>query len=241
MNEQSLVDIRGLRVDRGAFSLRVAEWTVAAGAVVGVVGPNGAGKTTLLDCLAGLVRPSEGTVRVVGRDPITDPVFVRSRAGFMSDDQPLFDLSVARLFRTLSGYYATWDEVLVEELLARFRVNPRARVRDLSRGQGTSVRIIAALAFRPDVVVLDEPGTGLDLGARRAVLESVLSVARDPTRSVIISSHQLADVERIADSLLVIRDGRVAAEGPTDAIVHEGKSLEETLFALRASGMEAAS
>lgn len=241
MSQTHLVDIRGLRIDRGAFSLRIPEWTVAPGSVVGVVGPNGAGKTTLIDCLAGLIRPTEGTVRVVGRDPVAEPMFVRSRAGFMSDDRPLFDLSVARLLRMLSGYYASWDEALVEELLARFRVDPRVRVRDLSRGQGTSVRIIAALAFRPDVVVLDEPGTGLDLGARRAVLEAVLSVARDPTRSVIISSHQLADVERIADALLVLRDGRVAALGPTDAVVQDGESLEETLLVLRASGMEAAS
>ncbi|EDM80617.1 ABC transporter related protein [Plesiocystis pacifica SIR-1] len=241
MSQTHLVDIRGLRIDRGAFSLRIPAWTVAPGSVVGVVGPNGAGKTTLIDCLAGLIRPTEGTVRVVGRDPAAEPMFVRSRAGFMSDDRPLFDLSVARLLRMLSGYYASWDEALVEELLARFRVDPRVRVRDLSRGQGTSVRIIAALAFRPDVVVLDEPGTGLDLGARRAVLEAVLSVARDPTRSVIISSHQLADVERIADALLVLQDGRVAASGPTDEVVQDGESLEETLLVLRASGMEAAS
>ena len=241
MTEEALIEVQNLRVDRGGFTLNVPGWSVEPGIVVGIVGPNGAGKTTLLDCLAGLTAPSEGTVRVMGRDPRVDPAYVRSRAGFMSDDRPLFDLSVARLLRTLSGYYATWDEDLVGQLLARFRIDPRLRVRDLSKGQGTSLRAVTALAFRPRLLVLDEPGTGLDLGARRTMLESILGVARDPERSVVVSSHQLADVERIADVLLVLREGRVVAQGPTDTIVQDGQSLEDTLFALRASGLEAVS
>lgn len=241
MSEEALIEVQNLRVDRGGFTLRVPHWTVEPGMVVGLVGPNGAGKTTLLDCLAGIVRPSEGTVRVVGRDPFVDPSFVRSRAGFMSDERPLFDLTVARLLRTLSGYYATWDETLVRSLLGRFRIDARTRVRELSKGQGTSLRAIVSLAFKPDVLVLDEPGTGLDLGARRTMLESILDVARDPTRSVVISSHQLTDVERIADVLLVIREGSVAAQGAIHDIVAEGQTLEETLFSLRASGLEAVS
>lgn len=241
MNDEALIEVQNLRVDRGGFTLKVPHWSVEPGTVVGVVGANGAGKTTLLDCLAGLLRPTDGSVRVLGRDPVADPSFVRSRAGFMSDDRPLFDLSVARLLRTLSGYYPTWDESLVHDLLTRFRIDPRMRVRDLSKGQGTSVRAIASLAFRPDVLVLDEPGTGLDLGARRTMLESILSVARDPARSVVVSSHQLTDIERIADVLLVLREGTVVAQGRTDSIVEEGQTLEETLFSLRASGLEAVS
>ncbi|MEM6992943.1 MAG: ABC transporter ATP-binding protein [Myxococcota bacterium] len=238
MTDETLVEVDDLQVARGGFGLHVPRWSVQAGSVVGVVGPNGAGKTTLLDCLAGIVRPSLGKVRVLGRDPAADPAFVRSRAGFMSDDRPLFDLTVARLLHTLSGYYTTWDEDLVVHLLDRFAVDRQAHVRDLSKGQGTCVRVIAALAFRPTVAVLDEPGTGLDLGARQALLQSVVEVARDPVRAVVISSHQLSDLERITDALLVLRGGRVVAEGPTDVVVPEGKSLQEALVHLRAAGSE---
>lgn len=238
MTDETLVEVNDLRVARGGFGLHVPTWTVAAGSVVGVVGPNGAGKTTLLECLAGILQPTQGTVRVLGRDPAADPVFVRSRAGFMSDDRPLFDLTVAKLLHTLSGYYATWDDDLVMHLLGRFAVDPQAHVRELSKGQGTCVRVIAALAFRPAIAVLDEPGTGLDLGARLALLHSVVEVARDPVRSVIISSHQLSDLERIADALVVLRGGKVVAQGPTDVVVPEGKSLQEALVHLRAAGSE---
>lgn len=238
MTDETLVEVTDLRVTRGGFGLHVPKWTVEPGSVVGVVGPNGSGKTTLLECLAGLIRPAHGRVRVLGRDPLADPAFVRSRAGFMSDERPLFDLKVGRLLQTLSGYYATWDSELVTHLLDRFAVDPGAHVRELSKGKGTCVRVIAALAFRPAVVVLDEPGTGLDLGARQALLHSVLEIARDPARSVIISSHQLADLERITDALLVLRSGKVVAQGATDAVVPEGKSLQEALLHLRAGGAE---
>jgi len=238
MTDETLVQVTDLRVARGGFALHIPKWTVEPGCVVGVVGPNGSGKTTLLDCLAGLIRPAHGRVRVLGRDPIADPAFVRSRAGFMSDERPLFDLNVGKLLQTLSGYYATWDAELVAHLLVRFAVDPAARVRELSKGQGTCVRVIAALAFRPAVVVLDEPGTGLDLGARQALLHSVLEIARDPVRSVIISSHQLTDLERITDALLVLRAGKVVAQGATDSVVPEGQSLQEALLQLRASGAE---
>ncbi len=238
MTETALIQVTDLEVERTGFGLHIPNWTVEPGSVVGVVGPNGAGKTTLLDCLAGIVPAVAGQVRVMGRDPALDPVFVRSRAGFMSDERPLFDLRVDRLLRTLSGYYTTWDDDLVAHLVGRFGLELRAHVRELSKGQGTCLRVIAALAFRPTVVVLDEPGTGLDLGARQALLRSVIEVARDPVRSVVISSHQLSDLERISDALLVLRAGRVVAQGPTDSVVPEGKSLSEALVHLRASGVE---
>lgn len=238
MTDTTLVQITDLKVERTGFGLHVPSWTVEPGSVVGVVGPNGAGKTTLLDCLAGIIPTTEGEVRVLGRDPSVDPVFVRSRAGFMSDERPLFDLPVAKLLRVLSGYYSTWDDDLVAHLVQRFGLELRAHVRELSKGQGTCLRVIAALAFRPTIVVLDEPGIGLDLGARQALLRSVVEVARDPVRSVVVSSHQLSDLERIADALLVLRAGKVVAQGPTDSVVPEGKSLSEALVHLRASGSE---
>jgi len=226
-----LITVEGLIAKRGRFTLQVPQWRVPAGAVVGVAGPNGAGKTTLLEILPGLARPDAGAVRVLGRDPQKDPVFVRSNLGFMSDDMPLFDLRIDRLLRTLSGYYATWDRHLVEELLERFELDPRRKVRDLSKGEGTRIRLLCAMAFRPKVLVLDEPATGLDVSGRRALLESVLEVVREPDRSVIISSHMLTDLERIADELLVLCEGWVVQRGPTDDLVGDGRTLEEALVA----------
>jgi len=236
MNGNTLIDVSDLRVRRGAFTLDLPRWEVPPGQVIGLVGPNGAGKTTLLESLAGLRRAHRGRTRVLGLDPWQEQARVRSELGFMSDDMPLFAMRVGALLRTLSGYYPTWDAALVEELLERFKLDPRKQVHELSKGQGTRLRLITAMAFRPRLLLLDEPAAGLDLGGRRTLLDSVLDVVREPARSVIVSSHLLLDVERISDRLLVLNEGRVVREGRADELVGEGQTLEEALLAWGAAG-----
>jgi ABC-2 type transport system ATP-binding protein len=231
MKPDSLVSAESLLVRRGGFALRVPQWNVAAGEVVGIVGPNGAGKTTLLETIAGFRQVDTGGISVLGFDPWQDPVAVRSSLGFMTDDLPIFSMRIGDLLRTLSGYYATWDADLVQELLTRFELDAQKKTGELSRGEGTRVRLIAAMAFRPQLLVLDEPAAGLDLSGRHALLESVLGVVRDPSRSVIFSSHLLHDVERISDRLLVLDRGNVIRDGRTDSLVGDGRTLEEALEA----------
>jgi ABC-2 type transport system ATP-binding protein len=236
MSDTKLIEIRNLKVRRGDFVLEVPEWSLDKGEVVGLVGPNGAGKTTLLQTLAGLRPVDSGIVTVSGRQPWSDPVSVRSQLGFMSDDMPLLALTVHRLLHTLSGYYPTWDRDLVDELLERFKLDANAKVHKLSKGQGTRIRLVTAMAFRPRVLLLDEPATGLDVAGRRSLLESVLEVVHDPARSVVVSSHMLADVERIADRLLVLNEGTVVKDGATDSLVGEQRTLEEALVEWGAAG-----
>jgi ABC-2 type transport system ATP-binding protein len=231
MSNDVLVSAEGLVVRRGDFTLNVPRWEVGAGEVVGLVGPNGAGKTTLLEALAGLRPIDDGSLSVFGLNPWDDPVGVRLSLGFMSDDLPLFAMRIDRLLRMLSGYYETWDAELVEMLLDRFELSPARKVWELSRGEGTRIRLITAMAFRPKLLVFDEPAAGLDLAGRRSLLESVLDVVRDPQRSVVFSSHALHDVERIADRLLVLNRGNVVRDGATDALVGDGRTLEEALEA----------
>jgi ABC-2 type transport system ATP-binding protein len=229
MGSGELIDVRGLQIRRGRFTLDVPTWRVEPGEVVGLVGPNGAGKTTLLEAVAGLRCVDDGTVRVFGLDPWQDPVAVRSALGFMSDDMALFEIRIDRLLQMLSGYYRTWDPALVASLVERFEIDLQSKVGELSRGQGSRLRLVTAMAFRPRVLLLDEPAAGLDLSGRRRLLESVLEVVRDEERSVVISSHVLADVERMADRLLVVAEGRVVRQGATSDLVGEGRTLEEAL------------
>ncbi len=231
MDATDLVQAEGVVVLRGSFRLELPAWQVAPGQVVGLVGPNGAGKTTLLETVAGLRPIDGGRLRVFGLDPWRHPVEVRQALGFMSDDMALFDLRVDRLLRMLSGYYPAWDGELVGRLLERFEIDPRSRASALSRGQGTRLRLVAAMAFRPRLLVLDEPAAALDLGGRRRLLESVLEVVKDPQRSVLVSSHALPDVERVADRLLVLDRGRVVRDGETAQLVGEGRTLEEAIEA----------
>ena len=236
MKIPDLIEMNGLLVKRGAFRLEIPEWRLAPGQVIGLVGPNGAGKTTLIETIAGLIPASKGRVRVFEHSPWTSPVAVRSSLGTMSDDMPLFAMRIGPMLRMISGYYPTWDMALVEELIERFKLDPRQKVQNLSKGQGTRLRLVTAMAFRPRVLLLDEPASGLDLAGRRSLLESVLEVVRDPARSVIISSHMLQDVERISDRLLVLNEGRVVKDGPTNELVGEERTLEEALLAWGAAG-----
>jgi ABC-2 type transport system ATP-binding protein len=230
MMSSELLDVRDLAVKRDGFRLEVDDWHLKPGEVVGLVGPNGAGKTTLLEVLAGLRPATLGRVSVFGRDPWRDPS-VRAELGFMSDDMPLFTVRIAELLRILSGYYRTWDGELVTELLDRFQLDAKKKVTGLSKGQGTRLRLVVAMAFRPRVLLLDEPATGLDVAGRRSLLESVLDVVCDPSRSVIVSSHMLADVQRIADRLVVLDEGRVVRHGPTSELIGDNRTLEEALVA----------
>jgi len=236
MKNGELIRVDNLEIRRDSFRLRIPEWMIHPGQVVGLVGPNGAGKTTLLEALAGIRPSSPASISVFGKNPWTDPVKVRSRLGFMTDDMPLFAMKAGPLLEMLSGYYPSWDAALVEDLMKRFKVDPAKPVHKLSRGQGTRLRLITAMAFRPKVLLLDEPAAGLDLAGRRTLLDSVLEIVRDPERSVVISSHLLSDVERISDRLLVLNEGQVVCEGETSGLVGEERTLEEALMAWGAAG-----
>ena len=224
-----LVHLSDVRVARGGFALRVPQWRIRPGSVVGLVGVNGAGKSTLMELLPGLRAADTGSVEVLGLDPRSAPGTVRSQLGYMTADMPVFDMRIGKLLRFLSGYYSTWDPDLVEDLLRSFKLDPRKRTRALSRGQATRLRLITAMAFRPTLLILDEPMAGLDPAGQAGLIDQVLDVARDARRGVLISSHNLADVQRLCDRLLVLRDGWVAAEGTTDQVVGEHADLAAAL------------
>ena len=229
--EDLLVEIEDLRVQRGTFELAIDRLEIGRGRVIGLVGPNGAGKTTLLRQLVGLDDPGRGQLRVAGRDPRTDVEAVRHRVGFAADDVPLFDLRVDRLLRFVSGYYPSWDPHRVDALVERFGVDLGKRPRDLSKGEGAKLRLLLALAHRPELVLLDEPAAGLDLGGRRKLLQTVIETVSEPQVTVVISSHQLFDVERVADELVVLDQGRIQRAGTVVELVGDDRSLEEAMDA----------
>lgn len=231
LREEQLVEACNLMVRRGAFELSVESWSLRPGEVVGLVGANGAGKTTLLQALAGLIPVQGGSVSVFGLDPYREASRVRTALAYMSDDQALFELRIEELLRLVSGYYRSWDAALVKKLLELFELDRAEKVTALSKGQGTRLRLLLALAFRPRVLLLDEPATGLDLAGRRALLRSVLEVTEDPQRSVVVSSHMLGDVERLADRLMVLDRGRVVRDDATESLLGEEQTLEEAMVA----------
>lgn len=222
-------ELTGLTLTRGAFQLDIPALAATPGTVIGLVGRNGAGKSTLLQVLAGLRRADAGQVRVFGLDPWTQGERVRQCTGWMSDDMPIWSLPIEQLLRALRPYYPTWDDALVRSLLTKLELDPGRHVSQLSKGEHTRVRLLITLAFRPRLLLLDEPATGLDVPARRALLELILGVVNDGQRTVVVSSHQVDDVERIADRVLLIEGGRITADGTASQVAGAAPNLEERL------------
>ncbi len=192
---------------------------VPRGCVFGLVGENGAGKTTLIKHILGLLRPDEGTVRVFGLDPAANPVDVLSRTGYLSEtrDLPAW-MRVGELLRYTRAFYPGWDPAYAESLRCEFGLDPGARVRTLSQGQQAKAGLLLALAFRPPLLVLDEPSSGLDPVVRRDILEAIIRTAADEGRTVLFSSHLLDEVERVADLVAMVHQGRVVLCGRLDDI-----------------------
>jgi ABC-2 type transport system ATP-binding protein len=187
---------------------------VPKGGVFGLMGKNGAGKTTLIKHILGLYRPAEGTVRVLGRSPSAEPVEALKRLGYLSEflDLPLW-MRVDELLRYSRAFYATWDPDYAEALRRQLDLDPAARLKNLSKGQQAKAGLLVALAFRPDLLVLDEPSSGLDPVARRDILETILRAAGEEGRTVFFSSHLLDEVERIANRVAMIHEGRIVFSG----------------------------
>ncbi|MBS0266279.1 MAG: ABC transporter ATP-binding protein [Planctomycetes bacterium] len=193
--------------------------TVPRGGVLGLIGGNGAGKTTLIKHLLGLYRPQSGTVRVFGLDPIQHPIETLSQIGYMSEDRdlPLW-MRVGELLRYCQAFYSRWDMRFAEELRDAFDLGPQARVKTLSRGQRARASLLVALAYRPDLLLLDEPSAGLDPVVRRDILGAIIRTIADEGRTVIFSSHLLDEVERVADRIAIIHRGQIVLTASLDEL-----------------------
>jgi ABC-2 type transport system ATP-binding protein len=193
-----------------------------AGQVYGLVGANGAGKTTLIKHLLGLLRATTGSVRVFGLDPVRDPAAVLGRVGYLSEEHELPEwMRVGELMRYTQAFHPKWDASYARELLETFALDPASKIKDLSKGMRAQAGLIAAAAHRPDLLILDEPSSGLDAVVRRDILDAIVRAVADDGRTVIFSSHLLDEVERMSDHVTLIHQGRVALSGALDDVRHE--------------------
>ena len=209
------VDALGHQYDRDRWALAGCTLSVPAGRIVALVGPNGAGKTTLLNIAAGLLRPSTGTVRVAGHPPGER----LSRIGYVAQDAPLWPrLRVADVIEIGRCMNPGFDLHLARSRLRALDVPQRARIQSLSGGQRAQVALSLVLAKKPDLLLLDEPLANLDPLARREFLTSMFGSCAEDGVAVLFSSHVIAELERICDYLIVLRNGRVQVVGDIDEL-----------------------
>ena len=199
---------------------------IERGVVFGLVGENGAGKTTLIKHILGLLKARHGSVHVFGLDPVRDPVGVLGRIGYLSEDRDLPDwMTVAQLMRYNQAFYPSWDERFADQLRDQFELDPRQQIKRLSRGQRARAGLLIALAHRPDLLILDEPSSGLDPVVRNDILAAIIRTVADEGRTVLFSSHLLDEVERVADRVTLLHKGRVALSAPLPEILQSHQRL----------------
>ncbi|MER7891611.1 ABC transporter ATP-binding protein [Micromonospora sp. NPDC094482] len=227
------------------WALRDCSLRLPAGRIAALVGPNGAGKSTLLHLAVGLLRPDAGAVRVFGGSPYNNTESLAD-IGFVAQDTPLFrDFTAAELVTAGEKLNRRWDGALARNRLAQLGVPPDKPVGKLSGGQRAQVALALALAKRPRLLLLDEPVASLDPLARREFLQSLMGSVADAGTTVLLSSHLLADLERVCDYLIVLNAARVQLVGTVDEIVaghrqligprHDGGPLGGVAAVVRAS------
>jgi ABC-2 type transport system ATP-binding protein len=198
---------------------------VPSGHVAGIVGPNGAGKTTLLHLVVGLAEPSAGSVAVLGEEVAATPPQL-ARVGFVAQETPLYpSLSVADHLRLGAALNPRWDAALAQARIAGVGLDRAQRAGTLSGGQRAQLALTLAIAKRPELLVLDEPVAGLDPLARREFLQGLMEFTAEQGVSVVLSSHLVADLERVCDYLILVIDGRVELAGVLDELLANHRRL----------------
>jgi len=201
------------------WALRDCTLAIPEGKVVGLVGPNGAGKTTLLHLAVGLLAPTSGSIRVLGASPADGPVQL-GRVGFVAQDTPVYArLTVAQHLRMGSWLNPGWDTEIADSRIGQLGLDLRQRAGTLSGGQRAQLALTLAVAKRPECLLLDEPLASLDPLARREFLRSLMEVVAAQGISVVLSSHLIADLERVCDYLVVLVASRVQVAGEVSELL----------------------
>jgi ABC-2 type transport system ATP-binding protein len=193
--------------------------SIPGGHVVGLVGPNGAGKSTLLNLAVGLLAPTAGTIEVLGTPPAAGPAEL-ARVGYLAQDAPVYaGLSVADHLRLGARLNPGWDAELARDRVERLDLDPHQKAGTLSGGQRAQLALTLAVAKRPELLILDEPVASLDPLARREFLADLMEATAEQELSVVLSSHLVADLERVCDYLIVLAGSRVRVAGPVDELL----------------------
>jgi ABC-2 type transport system ATP-binding protein len=202
-------------------ALRGLSLQVPKGSIQGFLGKNGAGKTTTIKLLLGMARPSGGEARVFGlaSDQPEASVEIRRRTGFVSDEKDLYGyMTVAEMIRFSAAFFPKWRDDLEQRYLKSFELPPQRSVKQLSRGMRTKLALLLALSRGAELLILDEPTSGLDPAMTEEVLRSLVNHVAAEQMTVFFSSHQIAEVEQIADRVAIVDGGRVVVAGALDEL-----------------------
>lgn len=237
------LELRNLGKRQGAFTLQAVDLDIPCGAITGLIGSNGAGKSTLLRLVLGLLPPDEGEIRLFGEPLDRAGARLRRRIGFVQESPTLpTHLRIRELGQMVAPFYPTWDQATFQRLCSHFEIPTRTPFGKLSQGTRMKVALTLALSHDADLLLLDEPTSGLDPIARREVLDLLLGVIQDEGKAVLFSTHITSDLERVADHVAFLSQGRMVLAGPKEelleswALIKGGPELMRSPVCAQAAG-----
>jgi ABC-2 type transport system ATP-binding protein len=220
------VQFEGVTKSYPHFTLDAIDLVLPHGQIMGFIGPNGAGKSTTIRILMGLVHQERGTVEVLGHAMPGDQAAAKREVGFASEDLRLYQRpTLAWHMEFVRSIYPSWDQAYADKLVRRFDLKAEQRIKGLSHGQRVKAALMLTLARRPQLLVLDEPTTGLDPVARHEVLGELMEVLADEERTILFSSHNTLDVEQIADQITFIDRGRIIDSGDKESFLERWRRI----------------
>lgn len=223
------------------FLLDKINFELPEGAIMGLIGENGAGKSTTMRIILGMAQADSGSVSIFGHEGVTEQD--RAQIGVVFDELPFNQtLFVSHLGKVMQGIYPNWDQQAYEEYLARFRLPDKKELKDFSRGMKMKLSLAVAMSHHARLLILDEPTSGLDPVVRAEILDLFLEFISDGKRSILVSSHMTGDLERIADYITLIHQGRVMLSKNKDELIYRygiARADRQTLAAVDSSLVEA--
>lgn len=219
---ENTLEVKNLGKHFGTFSLEGIHLTVKKGFITGFIGPNGAGKSTTIRCIMNLTRPSQGEVKLFGKTHDANTEEIKQRIGFVNDENFFYGhLSLEQNKKLIAPFYEMWDEELFAHYIEHFELPRMKKVDHLSKGMKMKFSLAMALSHEPELIIMDEPTSGLDPVFRRELLELLQDIIQDEEKAVFFSTHITQDLEKVADYITFLDNGKIVASEEKDALMDQ--------------------
>ncbi|SET27960.1 ABC transporter ATP-binding protein [Paenibacillus sp. NFR01] len=213
------IELNDLNKSYERFQMQDVNLSIHTGYITGLIGPNGAGKTTLIRMMMGMVRPDQGEVKLFGQKTDVDHAEHKGRIGYVSDESYYYQqLSVKQMKKIIAPFYSSWNEDTYQMYEEQFKLPPGKKIKDLSKGMKIKFSLAVALSHNAELLIMDEPTSGLDPVFRRELLDLLREQLQDERKSILFSTHNTTDLDRIADYIVFVNEGRVVFHETKDAL-----------------------
>ncbi|MDO5718834.1 MAG: ABC transporter ATP-binding protein [Tissierellia bacterium] len=215
-----MLKVKNLNAKYSKFRLNDISLELPRGYVMGLIGENGAGKTTLIKLIMDLIRRESGEIEIFGLDNIKNGPEIREKIGFVYDETPFYlNLKVKEMTSIIKRFYPDWNDEKYNYLIDLFNIDESKKIKELSRGMSSKYMVATALSHNPDLIILDEPTSGIDPGSRTEILDLLREEIEDGNKSVLFSTHITTDLEKIADFITYLQNGEMIYTGIKDDFI----------------------